>query len=230
MLYSSFPTCQSSTRWVLITKDQNTEMRSLDMDHHLLSLLKIRKIIHLEETTHPLHQEKKNKAILGDIQDPMVKKTVGISIAMDMEIMKIQMKKVDVTVDVTTEKDAIMKERLTMATRANVITTKIKEDIDSRNFSTLQLSWMSLCGHLLVLPHIWVSNPQSKRHAAKGGAIGVELNGASLVLLFLESSVSALALSLLRLSPICHHLHNMHGRARANTEGLKTKIKELNLS
>ena len=230
MLYSSFPICQSSTRWVLITKDQNTEMRSLDMDHHLLNLLKIGKIVHQEETIHLHHQEKKNKALLVGIQDPMVKETVDISIAMDIKIMKIQMKKVDVTVDVTTEKGAITKVRLITATRANEITTKIKEDINSRNFSTLQLSLMSLCGHLLVLPHTWVSNPQSKRHAAKVGAIGVELNGASLVLLFLESSVSALALSLLRLSLICHHLLNMHGRARASTEDLKTKIKELNLS
>ena len=230
MLYSSFPTCQSSTRWVLITKDQDTETRSLDTDHHLLNLLKIGKIIHLEETSHLHHQEKKNKAVLGGIQDPMVKETVDISIAMDMKIMKMQMKKIDVTVDVTTEKGAITMERPMTVTKANAITTKIKEDIDSRNFFTLQPSLMSLCGHLLVLPHTWVSNLQSKRHAVKDGATGVELNGASPVLLFLESSVSALVLSLLRLSLICHHLHNMHGRARANTEDLKTKIKELNLS
>ena len=139
MLYSSFPICQSSTKWVPIIKDQDIETRSLDKDLHLPNLLKIGKIIHLEETTHPLHQEetthlhhqeKKSKAIMEGIQDPMVKETVDISIVMDIENMKMKMKKVDVTVDVTIEKGAITKERTTMAIRVNVITIKIKKDID----------------------------------------------------------------------------------------------------
>ena len=61
---------------------------------------------------------------------PMVKETVDISIVMDIENMKMKMKKVDVTVDVTIEKGAITKERTTMAIRVNVITIKIKKDID----------------------------------------------------------------------------------------------------
>ena len=86
----------------------------------------------------------------------------------------------------------------------------------------------SLCGHLLELPHTWESNLRNKRHAVKGGATGVEPNGASPVLLSLESSASALALSLLRLFLICHHLHNTHGKVKASTEDLK--VKEFNLS